>query len=122
MVPAGNKAKRISSVNHTTKTIHHHHHHHNIAKENKTEIFPNIFYCCYLVVKTHSSIEFQNSIFYLFYFNNSHFIAVLKVIFLMRYPLEKHFKEEYISSVHYPGSTFSSNLASLKPLNFYSLS
>ena len=28
MIPAGNKAKRLSSVNHTTKTIHHHHHHH----------------------------------------------------------------------------------------------
>ena len=27
MVPAGNKAKRLSSVNLTTKTIHHHHHH-----------------------------------------------------------------------------------------------
>ena len=27
MVPAGNKAKRLSSVNYTTKTIHHHHHH-----------------------------------------------------------------------------------------------
>ena len=26
MVPAENKAKRLSSVNHTTKTIHHHHH------------------------------------------------------------------------------------------------
>ena len=26
MVPAGNKAKRLSSVNHTTKIIHHHHH------------------------------------------------------------------------------------------------
>ena len=25
MVPAGNKAKSLSSVNHTTKTIHHHH-------------------------------------------------------------------------------------------------
>ena len=24
MVPAGNKAKRLSPVNHTTKTIHHH--------------------------------------------------------------------------------------------------
>ena len=29
MVPAGYKAKRPLSVNHTTKTIHHHHHHHN---------------------------------------------------------------------------------------------
>ena len=30
VVPAGNKAKRLSSVNHTTTTIppHHHHHHH----------------------------------------------------------------------------------------------
>ena len=26
MVPAGNTAKRLSSVNHSTKTIHHHHH------------------------------------------------------------------------------------------------
>ena len=28
MVPAGNKAKRLPLVNHTTKTIHHHHNHH----------------------------------------------------------------------------------------------
>ena len=28
MVPAGNKAKRFSSVSHATKTIHHHHNHH----------------------------------------------------------------------------------------------
>ena len=28
MIPAGNKAGRFSSVNHTKKTIHHHHHHH----------------------------------------------------------------------------------------------
>ena len=28
LVSAGNKAKRLSSPNHTTKTIHHHHHHH----------------------------------------------------------------------------------------------
>ena len=28
VVPAGNKAKRFSSVNHTTETIHHHHHYH----------------------------------------------------------------------------------------------
>ena len=28
MVPAGNKAERLSSVNHSTKTIHHHQHHH----------------------------------------------------------------------------------------------
>ena len=28
MVPPGNKAKCLSSVNQTTKTFHHHHHHH----------------------------------------------------------------------------------------------
>ena len=28
MVPAGNKAKRLSLINHTTKTNHHHYHHH----------------------------------------------------------------------------------------------
>ena len=28
MVPAGNKSKRLSSVNHSTKTIHHYHRHH----------------------------------------------------------------------------------------------
>ena len=38
-VPAANKAKRLSSVNHTTKTIvhhhyHHHHHHHHHQKAN----------------------------------------------------------------------------------------
>ena len=37
MVPAGNKAKRLSSVNHTTKTIlHHHHHHHHHVINGKT--------------------------------------------------------------------------------------
>ena len=30
-VPAGNKAKHLSSVNHTTKTNHHHHHHHRLC-------------------------------------------------------------------------------------------
>ena len=33
MVSAGNKAKRLSSVNHTTKTVHHHHHDHQSKKE-----------------------------------------------------------------------------------------
>ena len=30
MVLAGNKAKRLSSINHNTITIHHHHHHHHL--------------------------------------------------------------------------------------------
>ena len=29
--PGWNKAKRLSSVNRTTKTIHHHHHHHKVS-------------------------------------------------------------------------------------------
>ena len=58
-------------------------------------IFPSTFYCCYLVMKTQSLIEFQNSVFHLFHFSNSYFIAVVKVLFLMCYPLKKHFKETY---------------------------
>ena len=40
MVPAGNKAKHLSSVNHTTKTNHHHHHHH----QEGTNILQNATY------------------------------------------------------------------------------
>ena len=44
MVPAGNKAKHLSSINHTTKTIHHHHHNHHhhqgvVQKYPKVEFF-----------------------------------------------------------------------------------
>ena len=44
MVPAGNKAKRLSSFNHTTKAIHqhhhhHHHHHHQLLKDHHLIIF-----------------------------------------------------------------------------------
>ena len=38
MVPAGNKAKRLLSVNHTTKTIHHHHHHHQKFVDQNTSL------------------------------------------------------------------------------------
>ena len=43
MFPAGNKAKRLSSVNHITKTIHHHNHHSTVflfrlMKSNRTLI------------------------------------------------------------------------------------
>ena len=33
MIPDGNNAKRLSSVNHTTKTIYHHHQHQNLFNE-----------------------------------------------------------------------------------------
>ena len=42
MVPAGNKAKRLSSVNHTTKTIHHHHHQSSILNKDSVASF---FFC-----------------------------------------------------------------------------
>ena len=32
MVPARNEAERLSSVNHTTRTIHHHHHQKMVCK------------------------------------------------------------------------------------------
>ena len=42
MVPAGNKAKRFSSVNHTAKAIHHSHHHQstevNFARKSNAEV------------------------------------------------------------------------------------
>ena len=43
IVPAGNKAKRLSSVNHTTKTVHHHHHQVNRAYIFNTLFILNIF-------------------------------------------------------------------------------
>ena len=33
--PGGNKTKHLSSVNHTTKTIHHHHHYHQQQQQTK---------------------------------------------------------------------------------------
>ena len=47
MVLAGNKAKRLSSVNHITKTIHHHHHHHhpkNLIFKIKLQFVGYIYY------------------------------------------------------------------------------
>ena len=38
MVPAGNKAKCLLLVNHTTKTIHHHHHHQPLSLYSKTYV------------------------------------------------------------------------------------
>ena len=45
VVPAGNKSKCLSSVNHTTKRIHHyhHHHHHNMAFVGLRECDPMLF-------------------------------------------------------------------------------
>ena len=78
-------------------------------------ISPSIFYYCYLVVKTQSSVEFktQSSIFY--YLITSYFIAIVKVLFLI------HFKEGYIFSVFYSRSVFSSNLTGFESQNFYSI-
>ena len=81
------------------------------------EIFPSIFYYCYTVVlsfKTHSSI--------FYHFTNLYSIAIVEVLFLIHYPLEKHFKEGYNFSVFYSRSVFSSNLAGLESQIFYSLS
>ena len=38
MVPAGIKAKRLSSVNYITKTVNHHHHHHHHHQLSKLEL------------------------------------------------------------------------------------
>ena len=45
MVPAGNKAERLSSVNHTTKTTHHHHHNQDLKciKNDPSKLRENVF-------------------------------------------------------------------------------
>ena len=58
------------------------------------------------MVKTQSSIEFQNSIFDLF----------------LTHYLQRNNFEGYTCSISYSESAFFNNLAGLKPLNFYSLS
>ena len=66
------------------------------------------------------SSKTQSSIIY--HFTNSYFIGIVEVLFLITYPLEKDFKEEYVFSAFYSRSVFSSNLAGFKLQNFYSLS
>ena len=46
MVLAGNKAKQLSSVNHTTKIIYHHHHRHH----EESEYFSNFSMCSFVFV------------------------------------------------------------------------
>ena len=54
-----------------------------------TGIFPSNFCCRFLVVKTQSSIEFQSSVFRPFHFNNSNFIVIVKILFLISYSLDR---------------------------------
>ena len=87
-----------------------------------TWIFPTTFHLRYSVVKTQSSIEFQNSFFHPFNFNNSNFNAIVEVLFLIHYPHRQTLERWYIFSVFYSESTFSSNLPGFKSQSFYSLS
>ena len=62
MVPAGNKAKRFSSVNHTKKTIHHHHyHHHRWVKQEPYYVGQvvrlNWWVCFYLLSATYGVVS-----------------------------------------------------------------
>ena len=77
-------------------------------------IFQSIFYFRYSVVKT------QSSIFY--HLDNSYFISIVTVLYLIHYPLEKHFKKGYIFSVFSSGIAFSSNLVGFESQKFYRLS
>ena len=63
------------------------------------------------------SFKTQSSIFY--HFTNSYFMAIVKVLFLINYPLEKQFKKGYIFSGFYSRIAFSSNLVGFWQ-NFYS--
>ena len=94
----------------------------NCPKFTKTRDFSKHFLLPLFGGKTQSSVEFQNSIFHSFYFNDSYFITVIEVLFLMHYPLQKHFKKGYIFSVFSLGSVFLSSPSGFKSQNFYSLS
>ena len=87
-----------------------------------TGIFLSIFYHHYSVGKTKSSSKFRNSILYFLSFQLLIFHCNCWVLFLIHYPLEKHFQEGYIFSVCYSRCGFSSNLAGFEKQNFHSLS
>ena len=79
----------------------------NFFKIKKAWLFPSNFYYHYLVIKTQSSVEFQNLTIHPFHSNNSCFIAIVKVLFLIHYPLERHLEDGHIFSifsveVHFP--------------------
>ena len=67
MVPAGNKDKRLSSVNHTTKTIHHYHLHLHLHLPQPLVIF----HCCFL----HTSSSFFH-LYTIFNINHSSFTVI----------------------------------------------
>ena len=83
-------------------------------------IFPSIFCCHYLVVKTQYSMSFKTQSFFSFLFNKSSFIVIIGVLFLIHYPLEKDFKEGCFFSVLDSESAFSSNLGGFKLQDLYS--
>ena len=72
--------------------------------------------------KLNLQLSFKTQFSILYHFNNSYFCAIVAVLFLINYPLEKHFKEGYIYSVFYPRSAFSSNEAGFESQHFYSIS
>ena len=57
--------------------------------------FSKHFLVPFLMQKTQSSIEFQNSVLHPFHFRSLYFIAIVEILFLIRYPIEKHFKKGY---------------------------
>ena len=72
MVPAGNKAKRLSSVNYTTKTIHdhdhdhhhhhHHHHHHRMSKLDSENLSSVIIFLVQKLNRLRNSLLFYTNL------------------------------------------------------------
>ena len=94
MVPAGNKAKRLSSVNHTTKTIHHHHDHQS-KKEFVTQYMQTIS-CKTELNKNANKVQniskyckssFEQNIFYVM-----GFIVILAIVFSYQLLFKQVFK------------------------------
>ena len=84
MVPAGNKAKCLLSVNHTTKTIHHHHHHRQYVPpfQNHTTCFLFVFrglfmFCVHVWCSVVFPFLLPWMLVFFFFFHLFHFFCTL---------------------------------------------
>ena len=59
-------------------------------------IFLGVIYYSYSVVNTHLRLSFKTQSSIIYNFTNSYFIAIVKVLFLIHYPLQMHFKGGFV--------------------------
>ena len=98
MVPNGNKDKRLSSVNHTTKATHRHHHRHEFCKEKRVNAPYSRFYhgfseyrlnivlqdvCCLQLLQGNLPLGFQQISSFKFIFRWKFFQCISKMVYLL---------------------------------------